>query len=194
VPPTPKSLGFHVKEAVAFDTESAAAIAVFLRDRARLLFLPELEIHQRPDTYFVEFLCDFGGQQFTRIYSEGEGQAMLRLVLLREFFEDVREELQRRLDRPPGTPGSLEITFKTDIGQASLQVSRGSIRVRPRPGKGAVVIKTPQNALTRLVVGYWSLDRFLRRANVKRLPDKARNLLTTLFPPTTPYTAEPDYF
>lgn len=195
-PPAAPSLGFWIREAIGFDASAFAALAAFARDRARDLSLPEIEIHMRPDNPFVHYLCDFGATQTTRVYAEGEGQAMLRLVLLKEFFEDIREELTRRLQGVSATAGleGVEVAFKTDIGQVSLRAGKKGVEIADKPAKGATTIKTPQNALTRLVIGHWGVESFLRRIGKESLGDKPRALLTTLFPAGTPYLNEADYF
>ncbi len=192
--PYEPTLAFHMREAVAFDAESAAILAEFARDRARELFLPEVEIHQRPDSYFVEYLSEFGAVQTAKIYGEGEGQGMLRIVLLRELFEDIRAELSDRYRAWSNTPHGVQVVFKTDAGEVTLTAERDAIAISETAGKGATVLKTPQNVLTRLVIGYWGVDRFFRRAGIRRIPDDVLRLLSILFPAGTPYLNESDYF
>lgn len=193
-PPTAPSLAFHVKEAVAFDAPTAALLTAYLRDRARELYLAELEFHQRPDSWFIGYLEDFGATHSIRLHAEGEGQGMLRIVLLKDLFEDLREELSRRFLAAADAPDALEIAFKTDVGQVALRGGKRGIVVADKPAKGAVIIKTPQNALTRLVIGHAGVERFLRRVGKENLAEKPRRLLEILFPAATPYLCEGDYF
>lgn len=193
-PPKPKSQTFYIKEVVAFDQNSAAAIVAFLREQAQALFINELEIHQRPDTYFIKYLMDFGGNFTTKIPYEGMGQGMLRILLIKELFEDIKDELSRRVLLRCDAPKKDQITFKTDIGEVTLEKNEEGIKIAKKSGKKAEIIETPQNALIRLISGYYDVDCFLNRIKAPKIPDKTYQLLNILFPKDFPYTCESDYF
>lgn len=193
-PPQPPSQSFHIKEAVAFDKVSADALLKFLIERLKIIFQNEFEIHQRPDTFFVEYLKDFGGiQKFVYPY-EGMGQGMLRIVLLKELFEDLKAEIESRIANSVKTIGDLQINFKTDIGEIILDIKDGKIEIAKKASKSAFSIETSQDALVRLILGYYGTQAFIRRIKAEKMPAKAIDALSIIFPEDIPYTSEIDYF
>ncbi len=193
-PTLKRTESFDILEAVTFDKISAEAIVVFLKDCARSMYQNELRLRQRPDTYFAEYLCDFGGVKKIEIPYEGRGGGMLRIILLKELFEDLREELSSRLLSHSDFPKNAQIHFKTDIGEITLASCDEGIDLTNRINKSAITIETPQTALTRLIVGYWSAERFLRRVKAESVSDKCLLLLQMLFPQDIPCISDCDFF
>ena len=186
--------GFYLKEAVAFDPESAATLTQFVRDRIHQSYQSKLEVHQRPDSYYLEYLRDFGGTLSQDIPSEGEGGGMLRIVLLEELFRQLLESWNDRLSKQGHFPPDLQIQFKTDLGQVILEITRQGIRLGSERKKQATLLSCSQEQLVRLLVGYWRPSHFFKKIQGVRLTGQAFEILNFLFPPDTPYCGESDFF
>jgi predicted acetyltransferase len=184
----------HIKEAVAFDQKSVEMLLAFFRDYAHEHYQSEIVFAQRPDTYFMEILKNFGGTLRTDIPCEGHGEAMLRIVLLREFFETIRIELSRRLKLRADAPLDTRIMFKTDIGTIIIHAGHDGVELHEKVESGLPVFEAGQDLLVRLVLGYWSMERFLMKAKVRNASDESMKLLEILFPEGNPCSNGADFF
>lgn len=116
---------------------------------------------------------------------------MARIVSLKKLFEEIREELERRLIH---VNKSLKITFrlKTDIGSITLKVSHNDIRIVEgnEAYYTAYTARIPQNALVQLVLGYRNVYD-LSYGSLEAEP-KVLKVLQILFPQEVPYVWHPD--
>ena len=131
-----------VYEMAAFSPEDAAPLLAFYRDFAHEHYQSEITFAQRPDTYCMEVLKNYGGTLKTDIPREGHGEAMLRIVSLREFFESVKWELNRRLAMRADVPLNTRIMFRTDIGEVILQGGSDGVEITEKAG-GSIPVSKP---------------------------------------------------
>ena len=156
--------GGYISEAVASSEESRRALLAFASGMARESFQSDLEFRLGSRDPFAAFLKDFGPRVHTRFFAEGEGNAMLRLVNLSRFLKKVKPVLEERISGSCFARRKVGMNFKTDdAGRASLLIERGKIEVSASLHPDFPVMETPQNLLTRSVLGYWSLDRLRER-------------------------------
>jgi len=185
----------HVHEMVAEDVSLARSFLAHYRNLVAERLESELQLRMAPDHPVIQLAQTIGGRFTTRLFHEGEGQAMLRAIDLARTLEAIREELQSRLDRSSFQGSSGGLNFVTDdVGEAALSVCEGKIQVSPRSDSKRPTVEIAQNLLTRLLIGYASLEQIqLREPAVQVDPDSAR-LLEALFPPQHPLSCEADYF
>lgn len=127
---------------------------------------------------FAVFCRRFGSTHSDEVERYGFG--MGRLIHITTFFGSIAPELSRRSWLLPEGPSQV-ITFVTDIGECSLEVRKGSVRVvSPPPDTPRVTIACSQMELTRLVFGVVDYDTFSVSDGTTISGDG--KLLGTLFP------------
>ena len=189
--------GVYASEVVARTEEIRRAVLAFMVEKNREHFPAELEFRLALDDPYAFFLQDFGSRIVSQYFAEGQGNAMLRLINLPSFLKDIKPVLESRLNASPLKSSRFGINMVTDdAGKATLVFSHGKLSVKVKPDPDLPTLETPQNLLTRSVIGYWDADRLMARveASGHKVPAEAASLLRILFPPQYPFTTEPDYF
>ncbi|HOE63479.1 MAG TPA: GNAT family N-acetyltransferase [Candidatus Sumerlaeota bacterium] len=189
--------GGYAAEVVAPSDEARHAIVVFHIEKYKDVYPSELEYRIAPDDPFFEFLRDFGARVVSQYLAEGQGQAMLRIVNLPQLLKEIKPVLERRLKNSDFAGAEGGINFEAaDAGKASLAFNKGKISIKNSLVKTFQTLQTPQNLLTRSVIGYWSAGRLIERCIQAggKAPAGVSPLLEALFPLQNPLTNEPDYF
>jgi len=195
VAPPERAPELYLSEAVAGDVTVARSFLGHFGREARQRYLAELELRMAPDHPLVQYAQTLGGRFVTRLYSEGEGQAMLRTMNLFRVLEDIREELEHRLAASAYRDASGGLNLVTDdAGQAGLELQSGKIRLSPQIDSRRPTMSVPQNFLTRMLIGYGSLAQLRMRCPELDISSEAAARLEALFPLQFPLTCEADYF
>jgi len=105
---------------------------------------------------------------------------MARVLSVERLLTALAPELRRRVRRA-GLPFSGLLTFRTDIGEASLTFGE----------EQAVVVDLSQTTLVRLVFGAMNASDILDHDGI-RVDEPARRLLGVLFPAACPHVYLPD--
>jgi predicted acetyltransferase len=155
----------------------------------------ELELRLYPTHPLVLLAETLGGRFEARYKREGEGHAMLRIINLHDTLAAIVEELQGRLDASSLGIKNLSFRIKTDqAGQADLLIQDGRLRIEKDLCPQKTVWEVAQNMLTRLIVGYHSLEQVRMRNPELKVPGDLADVLSVLFPRQEPVTCEGDYF
>lgn len=141
--------------------------------------------HQKEFTFlgatshpFAVFCRRFGAMHQDTIEKYGFG--MGRIISLKGFFESISSELTRRSWMLPQVC-ARSITFITDIGNCTLEVEKGSVRVSSKPDKDTTMITCSQMELTRLVFGVVDFRTFA--VSDRTTIEGDAEILDVLFPP-----------
>lgn len=189
--------GGYAAEVVAPTDEARHALVAFQIEKYKEVCPSELEYRITPDDPFFDFLRDFGPRVVSQYLAEGQGQAMLRIVNLPLLFREIKPVLERRLKHSDfaGAEGGINFDAE-DAGKAALTFQKGKISIKNSLAKSFPTLATPQNLLTRSVIGYWSAGRLVDRLIQagRKIPAGVLPLLEALFPTQNPFTNEPDYF
>lgn len=127
---------------------------------------------------FAVFLRRFGAEHNDLVERFGFG--MGRLTHLESFFQQIAPELSRRSWLLPEDTQCV-FTFQTDIGQCSLNISRGCVQLGELKSPNQVHVACKQLELTRLVFGVVDYQTFSVSPETK-IQGEAGTILTTLFP------------
>ena len=195
VTPPKRSSDLYLSEAVPGDLDGARSLLGHFGRQARGQYLTELELRMAPDHPLVQYAQLIGGRFVTRLYGEGEGQAMLRTMNLLRVLEEMRDELEQRLAASAFRKATTGFNFVTDeAGEAAFEWEGGKIRLSPQADSRRPTLEIPQNLLTRTLVGYWTVEQLRMRHPRPAISSEIMDLLRVLFPPQLPLTCEADYF
>ncbi len=195
VTPPKRSGELYLSEAVVEDPDEARSLLGHFGRQAREGYQSELELRMAPDHPLVQYAQMLGGRFVTRLYSEGEGQAMLRTVHLLRVLEEIRDELEQRLAASAFQKATTGVNLVTDeAGEASLELEGGRIRLSPQANARRPTLEIPQNLLTRTLLGYWTVDQLRMRHPRLAISPEVAELLRVLFPRQFPLTCEADSF
>ena len=121
--------------------------------------------------------------------------SMARVLDVGRLLTALVPELEERY-RSAKSDYEGAVTFATDIGSATLEVTRDGIGVRGAGGAGAangVTLSLPQATLARLALGAFSPRDLLARLDAP-VGEKTAKILETLFPFRHPHMYIPDRF
>jgi len=155
---------------------------------------PEIEFRIAPDNSFYEYLQNFGPKNTSKKFKEGEGQGMLKIVNTVRLFEEIKGELQERINNSKIFNYSGILNLLTDAGDVSFIFENGKLKIKNYKKNNGVSIQTKQNYLVRSVVGFWNVESFLLRSGIDELDKQEIEILNVLFPMDYFFTCEGDYF
>ncbi|MEM2981407.1 MAG: GNAT family N-acetyltransferase [Thermoproteota archaeon] len=149
----------------------------------------ELEIYVPFDHPFAE-LCKSLGCTVSIEYpyaSDGMG----RIINLHSTFRKLIPELEERLERSCVRNLPSKISFKTDLGIVTLEISGACLSLSETGSENW--IELPQWVLMQLILGYRSPENILAD-NIVRYEGKIMETLQALFPSGHPYIWLSDWF
>ncbi len=190
---TPYGSYAYYNEIVASNQEIMTALLAEAVKIALEQINPEIEFRIAPNHRSYHYLQDFGPKNVIKKFKEGDGQGMLRIVTTKRLFEEIKDVFQGRINNSKFLDYTGVLNVLTDAGNVSLKLEKGKIKICESDNKNNLV-KTKQNYLVRLVVGYWDVKSFLVRSGIDYLSDEIVKILEVLFPPDFFYTCEGDYF
>lgn len=186
-----------VNEIAFSDPAAPRALLAHLAKQAQERLDKELELRLAPDHPAHALLETIGARFVRRVFSEGEGQAMLGTLNAARALESLGEELAARLAASPLAGKSAALSIQNDAaGAAALRWDGRALAIAPAADHSIPSLQIPQTLLTRLLIGHGSLEHLLWRAPGLApaiTPDIAA-ILRALFPPQHPFTFEADYF
>ncbi len=185
----------HIQEAAVPDPSVARSLLAHYGELARKRLQPEIEFHIECGHPLMKLVRNLGGRFTTRLFGEGEGQAMLRVIDLNLTLNALREELEARLALSSLCHEKFRFNILTeDAGKALLAFHKGKIEISPDADPEALSLKIPQNLLVRSLIGYWSVDQISMRDPKVEIPPELHPWLEVLFPLQEPVTCEADFF
>lgn len=185
----------YIQEAAVPDLSVARSLLAYYGELARKRLQAELEFHIEFSHPLMKLIRNLGGRFTTRLFGEGEGQAMLRVIDLNLTLTAMREELQARLSKSFLSNQDFRFNILTeDAGKALLTFQKGKIELSSDPEPGAPSLKISQNLLVRSLIGYWSVDQIPMRDPNVEIPPELYPWIEVLFPLQEPVTCEADFF
>ena len=118
--------------------------------------------------------------------------SMLRVLNLHSTLRSITETLQQRLDAAGLLQGMPPLVLTTDMGTCRLEEEEGWLHTTDRTQGGARV-RMSQTFLTRLIMGYESVDAVQTHKSVT-IPKRAEPYLRAMFPSGHPHCWNPDHF
>lgn len=179
----------EIWEASAADEDTARAIINLAVELARREHRQHIDIKLPLDHVITRYaLC--GGARL-RGYSSG---IFARILNLQCLFTALVPELERRLRNSPFSNWEGTLLLETDIGELSLAIQKGAIRLGETAGQ-VLSLRIPQSLLARLVTGYASPHWIAGALNMLHktsrsstpIPVEALPILEALFPKGCPY-------
>ena len=133
------------------------------------------------DHPFTKFAIRYGYTM--KSYYPKRAHGMARIICLKELFDKIKPELERRLIESKNKH-KASVLIDTDIGSITLKIDESVLEVSEEP-KANYRIKLSQSSLTQLVLGYRDIrDLAYKEAKVD---SEVLPLLNILFPRSAPY-------
>ncbi|MBT3266463.1 GNAT family N-acetyltransferase [Candidatus Poribacteria bacterium] len=173
--------GVCVVDEVGYASMAAIApLTSLVAGEAHAAGVAHCEYSVAPDDALSRFLVAPG--RAVRVRWPRTGGGMFRILRLLPLFETLTPLLGRRLRASPLAEWVGSLAFVTDIGVASLRVSRGAVRASDEIPPGDVLrVEMSQARLTQMMAGYLG-PQALAASGDANIPPDAAPLLAVLFP------------
>jgi len=180
--------GLYVTEAFSRDSAGYSTLLSYFAGTASMLGADAINVYMPPDHPFARH-CRLYGYEASAFYPHG-AEGMARIININTFFEKLLPAFRARL-KANVYMGEKSVAFDTDIGSVTLHVEDEAISVAPGCAAGAFVMRTGQDRLCALAMGYIGANDFLLGCCGAHCSEPLVNIL---FPSGHSYMWIPDRF
>jgi len=150
--------GVYVTEVLALNSSGYSSLLRHIIEVASGHGDNEAYFYMPADHPFARFCRQYGFDATVLYPHEAEG--MVRIINIVPLFTKLLPTFNTRL-KSSGYKGEKAISFDTDIGAVTLFIKDENVTMAPGCAEGALTIRTGQDKLAALIMGYVSADDFV---------------------------------
>jgi len=177
-------------EVLAASPAAADTLLALCCRRAREEGKEEALLAVPPDS-LVANAARYQDARFEQVY-QANGGSMVRVLSVQRLAHSMQPEWSQLIQAANWTE-RIWLTLRTEVGEATLRISPGTVRVTDEVGEPHVVIHLPQGTLARLVLGLAPAEELCARLPTPP-PDNVSRLLRVLFPMRFQHMYLPDRY
>jgi hypothetical protein len=177
-------------EVLAASPAAADTLLALCCRRAREEGKEEALLAVPPDS-LVANAARYQDARFEQVY-QANGGSMVRVLSVQRLAHSMQPEWSQLIQAANWTE-RIWLTLRTELGEATLRISPGTVRVTDEVGEPHVVIHLPQGTLARLVLGLAPAEELCARLPTPP-PDNVSRLLRVLFPMRFQHMYLPDRY
>jgi L-amino acid N-acyltransferase YncA len=177
-------------EVLAQCPAAADTLLALCRRRAQEEGKQEALLAVPPDS-LVAHAARYQDARFEQVH-QANGGSMVRVLNVQALARSMQPEWSRLVQAAKWTE-RIWLTLRTEVGEATLRISPGTVRVTDEVGEPHVVIHLPQGTLARLVLGLAPAEELCARLPTPP-PDNVSRLLRVLFPMRFQHMYLPDRY